>query len=302
MKRVLHTTFALLLALVLTAGLAPAAYAADKPMKVTIPIKVTVHGSEPVPGAYVEFELKALNGGPLGEGVTGDSVRFTERVSYSSSNTYDWTFQIPEMGVYNYSIQMVGGTYYHPSHHSTVYYVDVYNLADGSSEWKDTVEIHTGKTGEGANKYDAIPYNIFLQDITVVKKWYDQDSIRPASVTAELLRNEEVPVLSVLDSKGTPVSYTYPDLELNKSYDWQRKWTGVDAAVANYSVKEVNVPAGYVASYKVDAMNGLYTIINTGALLQTGQLNWPIPVLCGMGSLLVLAGVMMLRRKEEENA
>ena len=87
---------------------------------------------------------------------------------------------------------------------------------------------------------------------------------------------------------------------MNKSYNWQRKWEGVDARCATYSVKEVKVPAGYVATYKY--ADGVYTITNTGALIQTGQLNWPIPVLCGAGCLFLLAGLLMLRRKEEENA
>ena len=52
---------------------------------------------------------------------------------------------------------------------------------------------------------------------------------------------------------------------------------------------------GYKVSYLV---NGDYvTVRNTESLIQTGQLNWPVPVLAGAGLVLVLAGAFALRRK-----
>jgi len=47
---------------------------------------------------------------------------------------------------------------------------------------------------------------------------------------------------------------------------------------------ESSIPKGYVPYY--NARYGTVTITNTAMLLQTGQLNWPIPVLCGLGVLL----------------
>ena len=37
------------------------------------------------------------------------------------------------------------------------------------------------------------------------------------------------------------------------------------------------------------------------SLIQTGQLNWPIPVLCGLGILLIAVGLFVILRKRREN-
>lgn len=49
-----------------------------------------------------------------------------------------------------------------------------------------------------------------------------------------------------------------------------------------------------------NARYGTVTITNTATLLQTGQLNWPIPVLCGLGVLLVAFGIIMILKKRKD--
>ena len=40
-----------------------------------------------------------------------------------------------------------------------------------------------------------------------------------------------------------------------------------------------------------------------GTLIQTGQLLWPVPVLAGLGTLFLAAGVILLtKKKEDDNA
>jgi len=41
------------------------------------------------------------------------------------------------------------------------------------------------------------------------------------------------------------------------------------------------------------------TITNTATLIQTGQLNWPILVLGGLGVLMIFCGFLVMRRKKE---
>ena len=36
-------------------------------------------------------------------------------------------------------------------------------------------------------------------------------------------------------------------------------------------------------------------------LIQTGQLNWPIPVLGSLGVLMILFGIFMMRRKRKSD-
>ena len=298
MKRVLHTTLALLLIAVLFVGMAPTAQAIDVEDAAEvyeIPVHITVTGSQPVPGAYVKMVLTAIGDAPLESGSSEEALFFD-----LAQGTVNGSVRIPktEMGVYKYELAITEGTYVHADDIKS-YPIEVYNLAEG---YLDQIIIFDTTSGE---KPESIDLSFALTDIRVAKKWIDQASVRPSSVTAELLLNGERPVVPVKVLNGTNVTfenYGYADVTLNSKNTWQSYWTGVDADLATYSVKEVKVPAGYVATYKYDAATGMYIITNTGALIQTGQLNWPIPVLCGAGCLFLLAGLLMLRRKEEENA
>ena len=47
----------------------------------------------------------------------------------------------------------------------------------------------------------------------------------------------------------------------------------------------------------------MVTITNTATLIQTGQLNWPILVLGGLGALMLFAGaVVIFKKRKPENA
>ena len=67
-----------------------------------------------------------------------------------------------------------------------------------------------------------------------------------------------------------------------------------------YSIKEVNVPKGFTATYKQNAY--VFTVTNTSTLIQTGQLIWPIPVLALIGVLFIAVGSMLLQKKRKTNA
>lgn len=64
----------------------------------------------------------------------------------------------------------------------------------------------------------------------------------------------------------------------------------------NWQVRETNVPRNYVPSYSV--RDGVVVVTNTDALIHTGQLNWPIYVLGGLGLVLLIAGCAMTLRKK----
>ena len=86
---------------------------------------------------------------------------------------------------------------------------------------------------------------------------------------------------------------------LSGANNWTYTWTNLDGT-GSWSVQE-SVPLGYKPYYVKS--NGVVTITNMVTLIQTGQLNWPIPVLGSLGALLVLFGVyMMLRKRKNKNA
>ena len=86
---------------------------------------------------------------------------------------------------------------------------------------------------------------------------------------------------------------------LNESNNWQITYTNMPESDA-YSIKEVNIPKGFTATYKQKAY--VFTVTNTSTLIQTGQLVWPIPVLALVGVLLIAAGSVLLQKKRKQDA
>lgn len=127
----------------------------------------------------------------------------------------------------------------------------------------------------------TVPY-VDPMTLRVVKKWVDQDSARPGAVYVDLLLDGEI-------VEGRT-------LILSGRNSWQGGWTDLDPRL-NWSVRESRVPAGYTATYRY--RGGVWYITNTGSLLQTGQLTWPIPVLCALGVGLIIGGAVLLRRRKE---
>ena len=83
---------------------------------------------------------------------------------------------------------------------------------------------------------------------------------------------------------------------LSKENGWSHAWSGLERR-EDWSVVESHVPDGYYALYKRSGND--VTIINTTKLIQTGQLNWPIPVLAVLGAVLILLGIAAMRKKEK---
>ena len=306
MKRACSAVLTLVLFFAMFAGsLIPTAYASET-YNVSIPVTMDVTGSKPVEGAYAEITLTPLTDNAPMPAIADANGRIYLDLTVEGKNTVQIDMTYPEMGIYQYRIQMTGGTYYHQEIHGTEYKLDVFNLSDthdySDESYKDKApnffQIYT-TLGDEQGKQEELVYPCPLTDINVVKEWIDQASVRPSSVTVQLLLNKEE-VKVPIRVNGVFGVYTYAEKKLNKDNDWQGSWHGVDNLKSTYYVKEKVVPAGYKDSYTYK--DGVYWITNTGALLQTGQLNWPIPVLCGAGSLFMLAGMLILRRKEEDNA
>lgn len=120
--------------------------------------------------------------------------------------------------------------------------------------------------------------------VTVVKKWLDNNKNRPESLAVRLLRD------------GTIVE----TVNITANDDWEYTWSNLDAYYT-WSVEEI-IPEGYSASYST--YNGTTTITNKATwykppkddLIQTGQLNWPVPILACTGLFLVLLGCILVRR------
>ena len=123
-----------------------------------------------------------------------------------------------------------------------------------------------------------------LTSITIKKVWNTDASTEAADrVTVQLLRNGNVVKTAILNAQN----------------NWQVTYTGMPESDA-YSIKEIDVPKGFTATYSQTGY--VFTVTNTSTLAQTGQLIWPIPVLSISGMLLIAVGIMLLRKKRKTNA
>ena len=168
-----------------------------------------------------------------------------------------------------------------------LYFVKQSGLAEGFAPCTPfLVTVPNEKDGEYVYEINASPKTEVarLTSITIKKVWNTDASTESAdSVTVQLLRN------------GNAIKTA----TLNEKNNWQVTYIDMPESDA-YSVKEIDVPKGFTATYK---QNGyVFTVTNTSTLIQTGQLTWPIPVLAVGGMILIAVGITLLRKKRKTNA
>lgn len=142
--------------------------------------------------------------------------------------------------------------------------------------------------GEGGYIYDvdASPKTdvIKLIDIQIKKVWNeDKSTVTPNNVQVQLLHDGEILETATL-SEQNHWRVTYMDFPESD----------------RYSIKEVNVPKGFTATYSQKGYE--FTVTNTASLAQTGQLIWPIPVLAVAGLIFLLMGFVILQKSGKYNA
>ena len=147
------------------------------------------------------------------------------------------------------------------------------------------VTVPNEKDGEYLYKVNASPKTEVarLVSITIKKVWNTDKSTEAAeSVTVQLLKNGSVVKTAILNAQNN-WQITYADMPESDTY----------------SIKEVNIPKGFTATYKQE--DYVFTVTNTSTLIQTGQLIWPIPVLAGGGMILIAVGIVLLQKKRKTN-
>jgi hypothetical protein len=123
-----------------------------------------------------------------------------------------------------------------------------------------------------------------LVSLTIKKVWNTDSSTQATeSVTVQLLKNGNVIKTATLNEKN----------------NWQVTYDNMPASDA-YSIKEIDVPKGFTATYSNDGY--VFTVTNTSTLIQAGQLMWPIPVLAFSGMVFVVIGFVLLQKKRKTNA
>lgn len=149
-----------------------------------------------------------------------------------------------------------------------------------------SVPVKSEDTGEWIYDVDASPKTEVRPvesqksvDLTVKKVWEGKGK-HPASVTAGLYDGD-----TLIDK-----------VSLSEKNHWSHTWTELDGS-KTWKIKEINVPKGYAVSYEKRGM--VITMKNTSSLIQTGQWNWPVPVLAFTGLVLILAGYILMHSKRK---
>ena len=165
--------------------------------------------------------------------------------------------------------------------------VPTYNSQNGN--WEYNIDV-SPKIGGSDSDEEGKTY------ISVAKKW-DTDNVHPESVTVVLLRDFQ----------------QYEKVQLNENNNWHYRWDNLSKK-HTWSVVEADVPEGYTVCY--ETTSNTVTIINKSEktetpptkpsepskdkLVQTGQLNWPVPVCAISGLLIFSIGWAMLNLGKKE--
>lgn len=168
-----------------------------------------------------------------------------------------------------------------------LYFVKQNGMAVGESFCAPFVVTLPFQTEQGLMyDVDASPKTdvVHLVSVTVKKIWNTDKSTATAnSVTVQLLRHGELVKTATL----------------NEQNNWQVTYDNLTES-DGYSIKEVNVPKGFTATYTQKGY--VFTVTNTSTLAQTGQIIWPIPVLATAGLFFLMMGLVILRKSERSNA
>ena len=173
--------------------------------------------------------------------------------------------------------------------------ISVPNYDSKNGTWEYDIDASPKILDDNGNEDGSETY------ISVVKKW-DTEKAHPESITVVLLRDFQ----------------EYKKIELNAENNWHYRFDNLPENHI-WNVVEENVPNGYTVYYETSS--NTVTIINKSEkpqeegttkppegeteedkLVQTGQLNWPVPVCAIAGLLIFSIGWVVLNfgKKESE--
>lgn len=324
MKRVLRTTMMALLVMILLVGMmAPAAMAASVYTEVStpdIPITITMDTSpvsgEEVPATdTISVTVEALTTGSPAATKSQFVINCVGgEVKQGTGSFKVGPFNKP--GIHKYHVTLGASNHEFALEDEAKHFIVIVSVTNKKdySGLETTVAIHNAEIDDdgvlvmGTKCKKLEDENLYYPPLTITvnKRWASGGAFPVTVYLYEKIEtDQDLNGDGVVDDKDG--LNLVDQVILSGENSWSHVFTetpdGDKLDYRNeYVVVEENVPR-YHESYsynKDDAFNWIVTVTNTKSLYQTGQLNWPIPVLVCMGSMLMLAGVMMLRKKEEQ--
>lgn len=275
---------AALLALVLCLSLSlPAAFAATEQRvelkNLTVNVKCTGNA---IPDEQLTIRLTPRKKAPM----PGDAAALeafvntadcTRSNGYMTTATFPETFVFTAPGTYEYEVAQRKGSSLNGTYDTRTMVLRV------TVSWSDDTLVAVAKvyeSGQSSNdKEDSILFNNTFNNSA------PDDPYDPPYNPPYIPDDPYIP-----DPKPTPV-VPAPETPVNPPVlDARPDTTPTVSTVPTVPVAEtpVNPPVADARAPK---------------LIQTGQLNWPVPVLAGLGTLFLAAGVILLtKKKEDDNA
>lgn len=152
---------------------------------------------------------------------------------------------------------------------------------------------------------DCMPFVISIPVLSDGVYIYDVDATPKTSVekliniTVELVWNDDKPSESHPPIRVDLIrdGIIVDTVILYEENGWTHTWIKYPSS-DKWEVIQRDIPDGY--SVKYDKETNHFILINSNKLIQTGQLNWPIPVLAVAGLVLVMIGWVLLIRKGKQ--
>ena len=171
--------------------------------------------------------------------------------------------------------------------------ISVPALADGVEQHDVAANVKYGKRISGSGK------------VGVVKVWKTSSGkpLRP-EITVQLLRNGEIYDTVVL-SESNSWKHTWTDLDIFSQWlvtDTEKEQQETTVPTTSPTTAPTTAPSTPPSTAPTTSPSQAPTTkpYNPPTIPQTGQLNWPVPVLSITGVLLVLVGLLLMRKNKHE--
>ena len=259
----------------------PAAFAATAADQHTqlqeLPVSIQSTGETPLPKETLTVELEAVDNAPLPE-VTTLEITDGETGSFGP-------ISYTKPGYYVYTVRQRAGVNTRGTYDETVYYLRVSVVWD-NDKLVARMAVHT-QADLMDEKVSSITFN---NSYKAIETPYYPDPYDPDPVTPPTPSTPENPAPA--DARPTVTETTTPSTPENPAPADARPTV---TETTTPSAPEPTAPASVVADARP---------AEGPKLIQTGQLNWPIPVLTASGLVLVVVGAYLMERskKREKNA
>ncbi len=271
---------ALLMAALCLIACLPTGFAAGYTATLGLEVQVQCTGSS-IPEETFALELMAKGNAPMPAHTASGEAAV---VTVANDGDKVVTAVFPEItftqpGYYYYTLKQAEGTSANGTYDSTVYYLKVKVVNSGDALRTDVMAFTSSDMPADAKQSEILFVNHYVSDDPNIPPYTPPDD------------DNTIP-----DTPYTPdVPVTPPDPDTPTNPPVQDATPEVPETPTTPPVPDPTTPTTVVADAKPDQ----------NRLIQTGQTNWPVPVLAGSGIVLIGVGILLTHydnKRKDENA